>query len=466
MKKLLSLVLVCCMGLSMVGCSNNTTTSEVQLLKDNVTVKDYLTMVEGIAYDLYNTSSLSVKFSMAGSLSDKKRTDYIYEKFNEIGLTNVKKVPIMLNSWEYTGVKMVSNCNCSDDTNVTMRIMGSYPAAFEYKDTKYVLHRVETNSDITQANIENFAVLLPEVKDIAEIERLANAVAVYNPALIIYGSVHSDSSNMYEVNTNYFKDVNCPIFVLPIRSYEKLNFYFNNSEKKDTPLELTLNGASYISDDLVESNFVMGEIEGKSKDKVVYVTAHQDSIHSGYMGSCVSVAELIAIADKLISDGVKPDYTIRFMVTTGQEWGLMNEGQNVGIKTYLNSLSEKELGNIQSVLVLDGSYPLVDSVFLETRVSNTSILEKVKLYNTNYFAKNNIRFINDVISLDESSKYVTEATVWNEKGVDTVLSSEPNNSRFSFNNTSLDTYSLDIDEALLSHNILYYSGLVKIMANK
>jgi hypothetical protein len=308
-------------------------------------------------------------------------------------------------------------------------------------------------------------VLLPNINNKADLEKLANAVAVYNPTLMIYGSTHTAASNMYEVDTELFKNINCPIFVLPNGSYEKLNFYFNNSKKKDTPLELTLNGTSYISEDLVESHFVIGEIEGKNKDKVVYVTAHQDAIHNGNMGSCVSVAQLIAIADKMINDGYKPDYTIRFMITTGQEWGLKNQGKNTGIQTYLNNLSEKEINNIQSVLVLDGGYPLVDTVFLETRVSNTKIFDIVTSYNTDYFAENNNRFINEVLSLDENIKYVTEATVWNEKGIDTVLSAEPNNSRFGFNNTSLDTYALDIDELLLGHNINYYSGLIKIMSN-
>jgi hypothetical protein len=464
MKKILSIILIGCLVFSITGCGANTT-SGVEVLKDNVVAKNYLNMVEEISDNLYNTSGLNVKFSAVGSLSDKNRTDYIYDKFNEIGLSNVKKVPIMLNSWDYTGVTIVSNCNCSDNTNVTMRIVGSYPAQFEYKDTKYILHRIENESDITQENIENFAVLLPNINNKAELEKLANAVAVYNPTLMIYDSTHTAASNMYEVDTELFKNINCPIFVLPNGSYEKLNFYFNNSKKKDTPLELTLNGTSYISEDLVESHFVIGEIEGKNKDKVVYVTAHQDAIHNGYMGSCVSVAQLIAIADKMINDGYKPDYTIRFMITTGQEWGLKNQGKNTGIQTYLNNLSEKEINNIQSVLVLDGGYPLVDTVFLETRVSNTKIFDIVTSYNTDYFAENNNRFINEVLSLDENIKYVTEATVWNEKGIDTVLSAEPNNSRFGFNNTSLDTYALDIDELLLGHNINYYSGLIKIMSN-
>lgn len=461
MRKVISFVLILGCLMSLVGCGD--TSSDVQILSDKVASEDYLSMVKPIANDLYNTSNHRIKFSAVGSAADNARTEYVYEKFNEIGLKNVNKVPIMLNSWDYTEVSMVSNCNCGDNSDVTMRIIGAYPRSFNYENTEYMLHRVADKLDITRENIENFAILVPSVTTVSELEEYVNAVAAYNPTLILCSTIHTNISNVYEVNTDLFTDIDCPIFVLPNSSYGKLVRYFNNTE--DNSLKITLNGRSNISEELVESNFVVGEIEGKDKNKVVYVTAHQDAIHSGYMGSCVSVAELITMADKLIKEGFVPDYTIRFMVTTGQEWGKVGQGQNVGIQTYLDGLSEKEIDSIQSVLVLDGGYPFIDTVFLETKVSNTKILDKVKSYNSDYFAKNDSRFINEIVVIDDDIKYVTEAIAWNNKGIDTVLSSEPNNSRFIYNNTSLDNHNLEIDETLLKHQIDYYTGLLKIMTN-
>lgn len=459
MRKVISFVLILGCLMSLVGCSGK---EDVQILTDKVSIENYLTTVEEVANDLYNTSNSTTRFSVVGSDSDKARTDYVYEKFTEIGLKNVKKVPIMLNSWNFNGISLISNCNCGDNSDVTMRIMGTYPKSFEYEDTKYILHRIADESEIIRENIEGFAVLVPIYENMDKLEEMVNKIAVYNPTVIVCNTTHTTIPNLYDVDTNYFNELECPVFILPNTSYAKINRYFNNS---DNALEITLNGSSFVSDELVESNFVVGEIEGKDKNKVVYVTAHQDAIHSGYMGSCVSVAELITIANKLVKEGFVPDYTIRFMVTTGQEWGLVGQGQNVGIETYLNSLSDKEIENIQSVLVLDGGYPVIDTVFLETRVSNTKILDKVKSYNTDYFAKNNSRFINEVAVIDDNIKYMTEAIAWNNKGIDTVLSSEPNNSRFLFNNTSLDNHTVGIDEVLLKHKINYYTGLLKIMTN-
>ena len=156
---------------------------------------------------------------------------------------------------------------------------------------------------------------------------------------------------------------------------------------------------------------------------------------------------------------------IRFLATTGQEWGLVDKGQNAGIETFLNSLSDKEKEKIQGVVVLDGSYPVLDSIFTQTSVSE-ELFEKVEKYNTDYFAKNNIKFVNTVSVLGEQNDYVTEADVWDANGIPTILTSEIKNSRFVYNNTSADTNSIVINEDLLNYYMNYYIGLVKIMSEK
>ena len=243
MRKVISFVLILGCLMSLVGCSGK---EDVQILTDKVSIENYLTTVEEVANDLYNTSNSTTRFSVVGSASDKARTNYVYEKFTEIGLKNVKKVPIMLNSWNFNGVSLISNCNCGDNSDVTMRIMGSYPKSFEYEDTKYILHRIADESEIIRENIEGFAVLVPIYENMDKLEEMVNKIAVYNPTVIVCNTTHTTIPNLYNVDTNYFNELECPVFILPNTSYAKINRYFNNS---DNGLEITLNGSSFVSDE-------------------------------------------------------------------------------------------------------------------------------------------------------------------------------------------------------------------------
>lgn len=462
MKRVLSILLAftCIFGLA--GCSNSDKNNSI--LSNSTISADFLEPVKNYADDLYSTAEGLTGFSIVGTQSDKDRANYIYEAFKDIGLSNVEKVPVMLNSWEYTPMHILADCNCADNSLITMRLMGTYPTNFNFEDTSLIMHYVESKSDITPEYIEGYAVMLPITDSLESLNNAVKNVSVYNPALIITSSTLTDSTNVYNINTNYMQNIDAPIISIPINSYSLLKNAYDLGVNNDTKMELELTGSSSISEELTESYFIQGEIKGKS-DKVIYITSHYDSIHNNYMGSCVSTGELLTMAKRLCSEGFKPDYTIRFLATTGQEWGLVDKGQNVGIETYLNSLSDKEKEKIQGVFVLDGSYPVTDGIFTQTSVSE-ELLDKVEKYNTDYFAKNDIKFINTVSVLGEQNDYITEADVWDNLGIPTILTSEIKNSPFVYNNTSADIESIVINEDLLNYYMNYYIGLVKIMSEK
>ena len=118
-------------------------------------------MVKQFADDLYGTSNSLTGFSIVGTESDKLRCDYIYNAFKDIGLSNVKKVPIMLNKWDYTGMVLEAYCNCADNSKLKMRLVGAYPSNFDYDNEIIVLRYLNDPSKLTREYIENYAVLLP-----------------------------------------------------------------------------------------------------------------------------------------------------------------------------------------------------------------------------------------------------------------------------------------------------------------
>ncbi|MCC6910016.1 MAG: M20/M25/M40 family metallo-hydrolase [Phycisphaerales bacterium] len=98
---------------------------------------------------------------------------------------------------------------------------------------------------------------------------------------------------------------------------------------------------------------VIAEIPGTEKpDEVVIISAHTDSwdgpgsqgtVDNG-TGTCVT----LEAARILAASGVRPKRTIRFILWTGEEQGLL------GSRAYVDTLSEEELSKISAVFVDDG----------------------------------------------------------------------------------------------------------------
>ncbi len=457
MKRVFAFLLLLIFCFSMTGCKDSGS-----ILANPTISGSNADMVKQFADDLYGTSNSLTGFSIVGTESDKLRCDYIYNAFKDMGLSNVKKVPIMLNKWDYTGMVLEAYCNCADNSKLKMRLVGAYPSNFDYDNEIIVLRYLNDPSKLTREYIENYAVLLPIYTNFEELNAMIEKVSSYNPALIVVCTTHTTTTNLYEVNTNYIKQTDIPVFTLPYNSYSLIEKAILKSIEQETDFDLTLTGSSVVSPELEESNFVVGEIKGESAE-VIYITSHYDSIHHNYMSSCISTGELLVIAKSLLDEGYRPYYTLRFVATTGHEWGLLGEGKNTGLITYLSTLSEKEKSKINSVLVLDGSYPFYDTIFTQTSVSS-QIKEGIEMYNSFFFKGNSVKYINNIVDIETSLGLDTEANVWYELGIPVVLTSEMNNSRFIYNDTSADSNSLGIDMEFINYYISYYTRLIKYMS--
>lgn len=97
----------------------------------------------------------------------------------------------------------------------------------------------------------------------------------------------------------------------------------------------------------------IGEIPGtRFPDEVVIVSAHLDSWNGpgsqGVVDNGTGSAVTMEAARLLMAAGAKPERTIRFILWTGEEQGLL------GSRAYVESLSEEERAKISCVFVDDG----------------------------------------------------------------------------------------------------------------
>ena len=464
MKKILSIILIGCLAFSMVGCSSNDT--EISILENgnSITKKDYGNSVRLHAVNLYTLNENNFGFSVANTGSDKLKSDYIETAFNEIGLKNVQRVPVSFDSWSQEDIYLRFNCDCEDEGILTIRRMGIYPVNFNFNGSENTLIYVNsgTPSDYAGKDVEGKAILLSQGEDLET--QLKEAIS-HNPAMIFYClDGVSGHVNSYSVDVPMFERLNTsiPVFSLSKSSYNLLRRYIN-----EDGLSITMHGNNNIESKSETSDFIIGEIEGKNKNKIVYVTAHRDAVVSNFMGSCVTVGELLAIANDLVLDNYKPDCTIRFMVTTGHEWGKLGYGENIGIQNYLESLPE--LGKIKSVLVMDGNVPLDFTINLETQSSNEKLRTKINDFADEYSSlTSNSRFTHIINPFDNSeSSRNTEGVAWDKNGIPVVLMSEDSTSKYrEIEGGSEDNNTLITDFDMIDYVIGYYEGILKIMCDE
>lgn len=393
-------------------------------------------------------------FSIVGSQADKDKLKYLSDRFTEIGLSNVHTVEIPMDGWSYKGLTIQFECECSDSGIMTLYSFGAYPYNFEYKDSVYQLVNVGegTLEDLNNCgNLYNKGVVFKSSSDL--VNKINNAISK-EVAFIIY----TDSENIYPssyrvdmnlVSENNF-DKNIPIFVISSATYSSITKGIPTYSSR----YITMNGSSELIEN-TSGEFLIGEIQGSHKNKYIYITANRDTIEQGFLSSCQSVSELLTMAEVLSKENYVPKYTLRFMITTGTEWGSLSNEVNVGISRYLSGNNDK----IQSVLVLDGSKALKDTVFLETQVSK-ELKENVEKFNSKY---TNTIIKNTVTDLDGNIN--TEASIWSTQGIPTIRLGDNFASFYvDIRNSSYDTASLGTDANVVNFVIDYYTRLIKSLS--
>ena len=463
MKRFLGVFLSVLMLFSLFGCSKSNDsilTQEAIKTIENSNSVDYGILFRNQALELMRYSDNDLGSCLAGSSADLDKANYIETLFTDLGLSNVHKENIIVDSWVFNGLTLSFECSCKEEGLLTLRKIGAYPCEFNYNNEKFDLVYVNKGleNDYMNIDVAGKGVLLNTSADLKKAVKLAKEKGA---SFIITSqeSEYSITTYSYDMALNLPRDI--PVFILSKSNFSLLREY----SPENNIIEVYLTGSSEIEKN-VEAPFVIGEIEGKKKDKYVYVTANRDSLEQGFMSSNLSIAELYLLAQDLKTSGFKPEYTIRFMITTGQEFSSISEyGYNLGLEKYLNTLTEEDKNNIQSVLVIDGSKPFQGLTLTETQISNNDALkEKIVEYNEK-FKEKDYRFINTINEVNEI--FNTEGLVWKEKEIPVVVQAEPSISEYrSINNSSSDNSGLLIDSTQSKFLYEYYFGIIKLMSTE
>lgn len=118
---------------------------------------------------------------------------------------------------------------------------------------------------------------------------------------------------------------------------------------------LTIDVASHFTEAPVQETNIVGEIAGTlHPDEVILVGAHLDSwdLSAGATDDGTGVAAVLSVANAIRASGVRTSRTIRFVLFTGEEQGLL--GSQAYVKQH-----ETELSGLVCALILDwGAGPI------------------------------------------------------------------------------------------------------------
>jgi carboxypeptidase Q len=136
-----------------------------------------------------------------------------------------------------------------------------------------------------------------------------------------------------------------PVVSMAAEDQEQLERYLDRGKT----VRLKINVQNRVTDGPVDSANAVGEIRGtENPDQIIVVGGHLDSwdLASGSTDNGVGTTVTLGAAEAIMKSGFQPRRTIRFVLFTGEEQGLL--GSLAYVKTHQN-----EMSNYVAAIILD-----------------------------------------------------------------------------------------------------------------
>lgn len=271
-------------------------------------------------------------YRTAGSLAELETGDMLMREMEEIGLQNVRKDEIKVDSWEFQKAQLEFQ---DDDGVVHTFELGAYQTQFETdgkEEFSLVYVGKGTQRDYDGLDVEGKLVLA----DINQREEWWINFPVYQAhlkgakALIAvqaggYGEIDEEALNAQDIAGP--KDA--PAFSISWKDAQILKAELK--EKKE--LKVKLDAVSRVRKDQKTYN-ILGEIPGKNKERMILLSAHYDSYFDGFQDDNTAVSMILGIAKGFIQSGYQPQNTIVFCAMAAEEWGVVDSKYDWSIGAY------------------------------------------------------------------------------------------------------------------------------------
>lgn len=271
-----------------------------------------------LAYDESLQSTPEHGWRMAGSEAEHKTADYLSGLMTDIGLEDVEKVPVAVDSWEYGGGSLTI-----DGTDLDIV---PYPYATNGTDENGLKAQIVDVGTGTMDEYDGIDVdgkiVLVGVDQINEqwIDVYMDEANVHGAAALItypigdegYATLSDDDANVHDV---------CDGDIMPCVSVSR-----NEAKELQDAIAAGNDQATLVLDNKIsigdgEAYNVIGRIKGKSSDQIIVLSGHYDKYFWGFQDDSTAIGLITSIAKAMKDSGYEPQNDIYFIAHAAEEWG-------------------------------------------------------------------------------------------------------------------------------------------------
>lgn len=303
--------------------ANSEVTSTLSMADD---VKAYLEKVDTeYAYKLSETLAYDEQYwdnelgwRTSGSDAEHKTADFLAKEMKNIGLTDVEKVPVKVDKFQFNDSKLTIEGTEIDLTPASYQCSGT--------DKKGLTAEIVdvangTEADYAGKNVKG-KIVLAGVNQWDESwidgyirqahEKGAAALVTYSTGG--YGELNDDTANVQDVCS----DDLIPTVAISANQAKEIQAAIKDKKNKATLMVDTIlkegKGTSYN---------VVGKIKGKSSDQQIMIAGHYDKYWYGFQDDSAAIALDFAVAKAMIDSGYTPENDIVVVAHGAEEWGVI-----------------------------------------------------------------------------------------------------------------------------------------------
>ena len=257
---------------------------------------------------------------MAGSPALTAAGNFLADQMKEIGLQNVTKDEYIAAGWTYKGGWI--DLALPEGGQKKIQLGGfATNADFDGEPCEIVLVGEGTAADYDGLDVTGKVVIAtldanekwwPKYPMSQAKKQGAKALIVYNTGSFAQG----DPDDLATQDISGPADF--PMFSISKNSYELIK----GIAEKERCAKGSLTAHSIVTEESTSFN-VWGEIPGET-DEVIMMISHYDGYYHSQFDDASGVAKWMGIAKAMVTSGIKPRKTLRFMAHSTEEWGIID----------------------------------------------------------------------------------------------------------------------------------------------
>jgi Iap family predicted aminopeptidase len=292
--------------------------------------KNYMKYVdEDFAYNIAYTLAYDEQyggewgFRTAGSDYEHAAADYLYNVMEDVGLSDIEKVPVTVDKWQFNSASLqlagedyvitpASYATSGTDADgLTAEIVNvGMGTAAEYSG-------LDVKGKIVLAGVDQMNVAWIDAVMAEAYYQGASAIITY--AVDGYARITDSAINIQDV---------CSKDLMPCVSISAKDgsYLAGKIAEGSNTATLTVDNEISIGDGV--SYNVIGKITGKSSAQQIIVSGHYDKYFNGFQDDSCAIALVLSMAKAMKDSGYVPENDIVFVCHGAEEWGASGSQQD------------------------------------------------------------------------------------------------------------------------------------------